>query len=48
MNPAKKYPRIFLDAASNVGDAQLWMLAALALAYAVLRGTEAYGPGLPR
>jgi uncharacterized membrane protein (DUF2068 family) len=43
MNAAKKYPRIFLDAASNVSTAQLWILAALALAYAILRSAEAYG-----
>ncbi|HVU25228.1 MAG TPA: DUF2127 domain-containing protein [Opitutus sp.] len=43
LNPASKYPRIFIDAADRVTDAQLWMLAAAAAAYAVLRGFEAYG-----
>ena len=43
LNPASKYPRIFIDAATRVTDAQLWMLAAAAAAYAVLRGFEAYG-----
>lgn len=43
LNPARKYPRIFLDAASKLTDANLWMLAAMALAYAALRGAEAYG-----
>ncbi|HEX7951840.1 MAG TPA: DUF2127 domain-containing protein [Burkholderiales bacterium] len=43
LNPAKGYPRIFLDAVAGVSDARLWMLAALALAYAVVRWIEAYG-----
>ena len=43
LNPAKHLPRIFLDAAERVGDTRLWLLAAFALAYAVLRLAEAYG-----
>ena len=43
LDPAKRYPRIFIDLASNLSDAQLWTLAALAAAYAALRLTEAYG-----
>ncbi len=43
MNPAHKYPHIFIDAASKVSDANLWQLAWLALAYAVVRLVEAYG-----
>ena len=43
LNPAKKFPRIFLELAANASDGQLWALAALALAYALLRLTEAYG-----
>src|SRR5689334_8123103 len=43
LNPAKKYPRIFIDAADQLTDARLWMLAGLALLYAVFRGIEAYG-----
>ncbi|HEX4985042.1 MAG TPA: DUF2127 domain-containing protein [Burkholderiales bacterium] len=43
LNPAKGYPRIFIDAASNVSDARLWMLAGFALLYALLRWVEAYG-----
>lgn len=43
LNPASKYPRIFVEAADRVTDAQLWWLAAGAAAYAVLRGFEAYG-----
>ena len=43
LNPAKRFPRIFLDLASNLSDGQLWALAALALAYSILRFVEAYG-----
>jgi uncharacterized membrane protein (DUF2068 family) len=43
LDPAKKYPRIFLDLAANLSDGQLWALAALAMVYAALRFAEAYG-----
>jgi uncharacterized membrane protein (DUF2068 family) len=43
LNPASRYPRIFLDAATNMTDARLWFLAAAAAMYAVVRGVEAYG-----
>ena len=43
LNAAKPYPRIFIDAAARVTDARLWMLAALAVLYALVRLVEAYG-----
>ncbi len=43
LNPASRYPRIFLDLAGHVTDAQLWALALFALLYAVVRFVEAYG-----
>jgi len=43
LNPASRYPRIFLDLAGHVTDAQLWALALSALLYAVVRFVEAYG-----
>jgi uncharacterized membrane protein (DUF2068 family) len=43
LNPASKYPRIFVDAATQVTDSQLWWLAAAAAAYSIIRGFEAYG-----
>jgi uncharacterized membrane protein (DUF2068 family) len=43
LNPASKYPRIFLDAASQLDDPRLWQLAAGAASYSVFRLTEAYG-----
>jgi uncharacterized membrane protein (DUF2068 family) len=43
LDPAKKFPRIFLDLAANASDGQLWGLAALAMTYAALRFAEAYG-----
>ena len=43
LNPARHYPRIFLDAASRVTDTQLWLLAFSAFLYAVIRLIEAFG-----
>jgi uncharacterized membrane protein (DUF2068 family) len=48
LDPAKGYPRIFIDAAANVTDARLWLLAGLALVYAAVRGILAYGLWLGR
>ncbi len=48
LNPAAKYPQIFLDAAANVDDSKLWMLAAGAAAYSGVRLVEAYGLFLER
>ena len=43
LNPASHYPRIFLEAAGRVTDANLWLFAGGALLYAIVRGLEAYG-----
>jgi len=43
LNPAKHYPRIFIDAAAHLTDARLWVLATLAAAYGLVRFVEAYG-----
>jgi uncharacterized membrane protein (DUF2068 family) len=43
LNPARHYPRIFLDAAAHVTDTQLWLLALSAILYAIVRFTEAFG-----
>jgi uncharacterized membrane protein (DUF2068 family) len=43
LNPARHYPRVFLEAAGRMTDARLWMLASGAFAYALVRGVEAYG-----
>lgn len=43
LNPASKYPQIFLDAASRLDDSHLLLLAGGAMAYALLRFVEAYG-----
>lgn len=43
LNPAAHYPTIFLDAAANVHDSRLLMLAAGAATYALVRFVEAYG-----
>lgn len=43
LNPASRYPGIFLKAADNLHDTRLWSLAAGAAGYAALRLLEAYG-----
>lgn len=43
LNPASKYPRIFLDAASHAQDGRLLWIAIGAATYATLRLVEAYG-----
>jgi uncharacterized membrane protein (DUF2068 family) len=43
LNPAKGYPRVFIDAATNITDARLWLLAGFALVYVGVRWVEAYG-----
>lgn len=43
LNPASRYPSIFVDAAERVTDPQLWMLAAFAFGYATFRLVEAWG-----
>ena len=43
LNPASRYPRVFIDASARLTDTRLWALAALAAAYATARFIEAYG-----
>ena len=43
LNPASRYPQIFLDLADRVTDGQLWIMALSALLYAGARFVEAYG-----
>src|SRR4051794_11518087 len=43
LNPARHYPRVFIEAASRTSDSRLRTLAALAFLYAVMRFVEAYG-----
>jgi len=43
LNPASRYPRIFTDAVADLTDARLWLLAALAGMYGLVRFVEAYG-----
>jgi uncharacterized membrane protein (DUF2068 family) len=43
LNPARRYPFIFLQAAARVTNAKLWALAGGAMAYATVRFIEAYG-----
>lgn len=43
LNPARHYPRIFIEAASHMNDSRLRSLATLAFLYAAVRFIEAYG-----
>ena len=43
LNPAQKYPKIFIDLAGNITDGRLWFFAGLALIYATFRFVEGYG-----
>jgi uncharacterized membrane protein (DUF2068 family) len=43
LNPARHYPHIFIEAAAQVTDARLWLLACGAFAYSTARMVEAYG-----
>jgi uncharacterized membrane protein (DUF2068 family) len=48
LNPARQYPRIFIDLTENVTDSQLWAMAAAALMYSIVRFVEAAGLWLER
>ena len=43
LNPASKYPHVFLDAASHLQSSRLLLLALGAAAYSAVRFVEAYG-----
>jgi uncharacterized membrane protein (DUF2068 family) len=43
LNPASRYPRIFIDAATHLKDSHLVLMALGAAAYSLLRFVEAYG-----
>jgi uncharacterized membrane protein (DUF2068 family) len=43
LNPASRYPEIFLDAANSLHDSRLVLLALGAAVYAAVRLAEAYG-----
>jgi uncharacterized membrane protein (DUF2068 family) len=43
LNPAARYPHIFIEAASRLTDTRLLLIAAGAAAYSLVRFIEAYG-----
>ena len=43
LNPAAHFPRVFIDAASQMTDGRLWFLSGAAMFYALVRFVEAYG-----
>jgi len=43
LNPARHYPRVFIQAAARVNSSRLWLLAGGAFAYSLVRFIEAYG-----
>ena len=48
LNPARHYPRIFLDLTERITDNQLWAMAFAALIYSIVRLVEATGLWLER
>jgi uncharacterized membrane protein (DUF2068 family) len=50
LNPARHYPRAFIEAAARMNDTRLWLLASGAFAYATVFGPwkpTASGAGAP-
>ena len=43
LNPARHYPRVFIEAAARMNSSRLWLLAGGAFAYSAVRFIEAYG-----
>lgn len=43
MDPARKYPHIFIDLMSSLNDRRLWLMSGMALLYSTIRFAEAYG-----
>jgi uncharacterized membrane protein (DUF2068 family) len=43
LNPASRYPHIFVDAIASLSSSKLWLLAAGAFLYAAIRFAEAFG-----
>ncbi len=43
LNAGKSYPSVFVRLMENAGNAQLWLIAALVVVYALVRFFEAYG-----
>lgn len=43
LNPAHRYPRIFIHTAADLNDAKLWWLSLAALIYSTVRFVEAFG-----
>jgi len=48
LNPARHYPKIFIDAANHLTDSRLWIMAISALLYSLVRFVEAIGLWLQR
>jgi len=43
INPARHYPRIFIDMLNQLNDVHLWIMAVSALLYSTVRFVEAFG-----
>jgi uncharacterized membrane protein (DUF2068 family) len=43
LNAGRSYPNVFYRVIEDTSNAQLWLIAALVVAYAAVRFTEAYG-----
>jgi uncharacterized membrane protein (DUF2068 family) len=43
LDPTRRYPSVFIEAAARTTDAHLWLIALIGFAYAAFRFLEAYG-----
>ena len=43
LNPANRYPQIFIQAMSDLTNTRLWLMAGFAALYSIVRFVEAYG-----
>ena len=43
LNPASRYPHVFLQLVAHFSDVRIWLLAGFAFAYTSVRWAEAYG-----
>lgn len=43
LNPAHKYPRLFIELSASATDSQLWLVSSIAFVYALFRLVESYG-----
>jgi len=43
LNPAQRYPKVFINLSENITNGRLWFIAGMAVVYAAFRLVEAWG-----